>query len=42
MLDRPAELAVADLQGAVVSLALPALKCGHARFEWDINDPLER
>ena len=42
MLDWPAELAVADLQGAVVSLAPPALKCGHARLEWDINDPLER
>ena len=42
MLDRPAEPAVADLQGAVVSLALPAPKCGHARFERDINDPLER
>jgi hypothetical protein len=41
MLDRPAEPTVADPQGAVVSLAQPVFKCGHGRFEWDINDPLE-
>ena len=41
MLDRPAHRALAELQVTVVSFAPPALKRGHARFEWDVNDPLE-
>jgi hypothetical protein len=40
VLDRPAQLA--GSQPVAVSFTLPALQCGHARFEWDINDPPER
>jgi hypothetical protein len=42
MLGRPAQPTVAGLQAASVSLALPALKRGHGRFEGDADDPLER
>src|SRR5579864_8195977 len=42
MLDRPVQPALAGLQFTVVSVVPPALKRGHARFEWDVNDPPER
>ena len=41
VLDRPAQSALADVQFVFVSLEPPALQRGHARVEWDVNDPAE-
>ncbi len=42
MLDRPAQSAFADSQFAVQPCALPALNCGQAGLERDVNGPPER
>ena len=39
--DRAAQSALADLHFAILSCVLPALECGHAHLERDVNDPPE-
>jgi hypothetical protein len=41
VLDRPAQQAFAEPASAALSGALPAVKCGHARLERDVDDPPE-
>jgi hypothetical protein len=40
-LDRPAQQALAKMKFAILLCALPVLKCGHACFERDVDDPPE-
>jgi hypothetical protein len=41
VLDRPAQQASAEPEFAALPSAQPAVKCGHARLERDVHDPLE-